>query len=71
MKAEMKRPAPTFSGLYDLAALGLLGFSCVAYVLGGTALARTDDFMAAYWLLVGVVTMSGSIKIAKSGGGRG
>ncbi|MEO8876514.1 MAG: hypothetical protein ABI461_13070 [Polyangiaceae bacterium] len=67
----MKRPAQTFSGMYDVAALVLLAFSCVAYVLGGTALARTDDFMAAYWLLVGVVTMAGSIKIAKNGGGRG
>jgi hypothetical protein len=67
---KMKR-AQTFSGLYDAAALGLLTFSCVAFVLGATALARTDDFMAAYWLLVGVVTLTGSIKIAKNGGGRG
>jgi hypothetical protein len=68
---KMKRPTSTFAGLYDAAALGLLAFACVAFVLGATALARTDDFMAAYWLLVGVVTLTGSIKIAKNGGGRG
>jgi hypothetical protein len=67
----LKRPTQTFSGLYDIAALGLLAFACVAFVLGATALARTDDFMATYWLVVGVVTLTGSIKIAKNGGGRG
>ncbi len=67
----MKRPAQTFSGLYDAAALGMLAFACVAFVLGAAALARVDDFMAAYWLIVGVVTMTGAIKIAKNGGGRG
>jgi hypothetical protein len=67
----LKRPTQNTTALYDAAALGLLAFACVAFVLGATALARTDDFMAMYWLIVGVVTMSGSIKIAQNGGGRG
>jgi hypothetical protein len=71
MADKMKRPTQNVAGLYDAAALGLLTFACVAFVLGATALSHTDDFMATYWLIVGVVTMMGSIKIAQNGGGRG
>lgn len=66
----MKRPTPNVSGLYDIAAIGMLAFACVAFVLGGTALSRADDFMALYWLLVGGITMTGAIKISHSAGGR-
>ena len=66
----MKRPAPNIAGVYDAAALGLLVFACVAFVLGGSALSRTDDFMAIYWFFVGVATMFGAVKVSQSGGGR-
>ena len=66
----MKRPAPNIAGVYDAAALGLLVFACVAFVLGGSALSRADDFMGIYWFLVGVATMLGAVKVSQTGGGR-
>ena len=51
----------------DVVALVMLVCAAVAFALGGSALARADDLVALYWLIVGLVTMRASVQIAKSG----
>jgi hypothetical protein len=47
-----------------LAALLVLG-SAVAFALGASALARSVDVEALYWLIVGVVTVRAGVALAK------
>ncbi|HEX7663327.1 MAG TPA: hypothetical protein VF407_02395 [Polyangiaceae bacterium] len=66
-----KRPTTQPSALpYDVAALVLVAFACVAFVIGGTSMAKGDDLVAMYWLVVGGTTMLGGTRLAKTGGGR-
>ena len=65
-----KRPTPASALPYDIAALVLLAFACVAFVVGGTSLAKGDDLVALYWLVVGAMVMLGATRLAKTGGGR-
>ncbi|WP_394844695.1 hypothetical protein LZC95_47550 [Pendulispora brunnea] len=53
--------------LYDVLAVVLLVLGAVAFVLGGTALARAEDLTALYWMVAGLTTMRASVQIARSG----
>jgi hypothetical protein len=51
--------------LVDLLAIVLLAAACAAFFLGVAALARSDDLVALYWLVVGVVAIRASTQIAR------
>jgi hypothetical protein len=53
--------------LFDVVAVCMVVLAAIAFGLGGTALARAEDLVAGYWLLVGLVTLRASVQIAKSG----
>ena len=53
--------------LFDIVAVFMVVLAAIAFALGGMALARADDLVAAYWLLVGLVMLRASVQIAKSG----
>jgi hypothetical protein len=53
--------------VYDVVALVLLVGATAAFAVGGTALARAEDLAAAYWLVVGFVTLRAAVQIARSG----
>lgn len=53
--------------IYDVVALIMIVSAAVAFGMGGSALARAEDLIAAYWLLVGFVGLRGAVQIARSG----
>jgi len=52
---------------FDFVALAMLVAAAVSFALGGMAVARADDLVAVYWLVVGFLTLQGGVKIARSG----
>lgn len=52
---------------FDLVAVVMLLAAAICFVLGASALGRSEDLVAFYWLVVGVVTVRASVQIAKSG----
>jgi hypothetical protein len=57
-------------GPYDIVAIAMVLGAAIAFVLGGAALARTEDLLAGYWMLVGFVSLRAAVQLAKSGSGR-
>jgi hypothetical protein len=53
--------------LVDLLAIGLLLAAAAAFVLGEGALARAEDLLALYWLVVGVVSLRAAVQVARPG----
>ena len=53
--------------LLDAVAVMLLVAAVAAFVLGNSALARTDDLHALYWLVIGVVTVRAAVQIGRPG----
>lgn len=51
--------------LLDVLAALLVLASAVAFGLGATALARSSDVEALYWLVVGVVSVRAGVALAK------
>ena len=49
----------------DLLAIALLIVAAVAFWLGNTALAKTEDLKAFYWLAVGFVTVRAAVQIVR------
>ena len=52
---------------FDVIAVLMIIGAAAAFGVGASALARTDDLVAAYWLVVGVVSVRGAVQIARSG----
>ncbi|MEO8796749.1 MAG: hypothetical protein ABI551_02595 [Polyangiaceae bacterium] len=65
-----KRPTQASALPYDVAAIVLVAFACLAFVIGGTSLSKGDDLVALYWLVVGGLVLLGATRLAKTGGGR-
>jgi hypothetical protein len=53
--------------LVDALAIALVVAAGVAFALGETALARTEDVRAIYWLVVGVISLRAAVQIARPG----
>jgi hypothetical protein len=51
----------------DVVAILLVVTAGGAFMAGETALTRSDDIQAIYWLAVGTSSLYASVKIAKSG----
>ncbi len=53
--------------LVDLFAIALLLAAATAFVLGEGALARAEDLVALYWMIVGVFSLRAATQIARPG----
>jgi hypothetical protein len=53
--------------LVDALAVALLIAAATAFVLGQSALSRSDDLTALYWLAVGVASLVAATRIARPG----
>lgn len=53
--------------IVDGLAMALLLGAAVAFVLGGTALARAEDLKALYWLVIGIVAVRAAVQVARPG----
>jgi len=52
---------------FDVIAVLMVVGATAAFGVGAGALARADDVVAAYWLVVGLVSLRGAVQIARSG----
>jgi hypothetical protein len=53
--------------LVDVLAIALVVAAGAAFILGASALARSEDLHAIYWLAVGVVSLRSAIQVARPG----
>ncbi len=51
--------------LVDVLAILLLGAGVAAFFLGESALARSEDLAALYWLAVGVTSLRAAVQISR------
>jgi len=53
--------------LVDVLAIALVLASGGAFIFGESALSRTEDLRALYWLLVGIISLRAAIQMARPG----
>lgn len=53
--------------LADAVAIALVAFAFLAFFLGESALAHTEDLRALYWLGVGVAALRAATQVARPG----
>ena len=65
----MKRRASSSSVLHvgDVVAVVLLVGATVAFWFGSTALARSEDLKALYWLFIGIFALRASVQVVRPG----
>jgi hypothetical protein len=51
----------------DVLAIALVVAAGAAFLLGASALARSEDLHAVYWLAVGMVSLRAAIQVARPG----
>jgi hypothetical protein len=53
--------------LVDVLAIALVLASGGAFIAGESALSRTEDLRALYWLMIGVVSLRAAVQVARPG----